>query len=97
MPDNLVPYIMGTPLMPIRRPDGGVRPIAVGETLNRIVSSIAMSRVKTQAKHPRRPLQVGVATRTSTDTKIHGVRTWLDNLGDSGRYGMLQLGMRSAF
>ena len=44
-------YIMSAPLTPLRKPDGGVRPIAVGETLRRMVSSIAMSRVKAHAKH----------------------------------------------
>lgn len=50
VPDDVVPYFMGAPLTPLRKPDGGVRPTAVGETLRRTVSLIAMSRVKAQAK-----------------------------------------------
>ena len=40
-PKELVPWIAGAPLIALLKPDGTIRPIAVGETLRRLVGSNA--------------------------------------------------------
>ena len=97
MPADLVPYIMDAPLPPLRKPDGGVKPIAVVESLRRMVSSIAMSRVKAHAKYLHAPFELGVITKAGAETIIHGVRKWVDTLGNNDQYGMLQVNLRNAF
>lgn len=39
VPYNLMKWLAGTPLTPLRKRDGGVHPVAVGETIWRVLSS----------------------------------------------------------
>ena len=42
LPAEAVPYLCAARLIPLRKKDGGVRPIAVGETLRRVVAKWVM-------------------------------------------------------
>lgn len=97
MPTELTPWITGAPLTPLKKPDGGVRPIAVGETLRRIVSSIALSRVVQRARDHLAPFQLGVATKNGSETIIHATRKWIEKMGNNNNYAMLQLDLKNAF
>ena len=48
-PKALAPWLAGAPLTALKKDDGGVRPIAVGESLRRLVSGCLMHKVREQS------------------------------------------------
>jgi hypothetical protein len=59
----LAPFIVSAPLTALRKNNGGVRPIAVGEVWRRLVSKCANSLVSSTAASLMSPLQVGVSVQ----------------------------------
>lgn len=55
-----------------------------------------MTRAEKAAKYFQ-PLQVGIATRSGTDTVVHGVRRALQKFGRSSEYAMLTVDLKNAF
>ncbi|KAL2649352.1 hypothetical protein R1flu_017480 [Riccia fluitans] len=88
-------YLIGAShLLALEKPSGGVRPIAVGEILYRLVaSSLGFQFWEALADHFS-PLQFGVATRGGCETIIHGLRATLDVHPDCV---ILQVDIRNAF
>lgn len=97
MPHHLMKWLAGAPLTPLCKRDGGVRPVAVGETIRRIVSSLLMRRVSTQAQEFLEPIQVRVATGGGTEAIVHA--TWLlaNRFGQDNSRAVLQVDLRNAF
>ena len=97
MPPEHTPWITGMPLTPLKKPDGGIRPIAVGENLRRIVSSIELSRVMTRARDYLVPFQIGVATKNGSEIIIDATRKWIEKMSGNNNHTMLQLDLKNAF
>ena len=88
LPQEYAPWLCGASLTPLRKPDGGVRPIAVGECLRRLAAKciLATGNAKAQVE-ALRPLQVGVGTPGAAESvamavsflvKMHiGTATWV--------------------
>ena len=49
-------------LIALQKPDGGVRPIAIGETLRRLLGKVIIKQVASDARRDLEPIQVGVGT-----------------------------------
>ena len=96
-PRDIIPWLTGAPLTPLRKRDGGVRPIAVGETIRRLIASILMRRIRDQAAEHLAPHQVGVATKAGCEAIIHAVRDMTETLGDKPAYALLQIDLKNAF
>jgi hypothetical protein len=58
-PRELAPFIAGAPLMALVKQGGGLRPIAIGETIRRLVSKCCCEATTEDAKIFFGPLQVG--------------------------------------
>lgn len=92
------PYLCGANLTPLKKPDGGVRPVAVGETLRRLVgkallsSGVAKSQVSSLA-----PLQVGVGIRSAAEMVAIGAQSLVDHLGPTASWCILKVDMANAF
>ena len=97
VPDAVAPWLAGAPLTPLRKRDNGVRPIAVGETIRRITSSILMNRVRDTAHSYLGPHQVGVATRAGCEAILHATHDLVDTHGDDDSFALLQIDLRNAF
>ena len=54
-----------------------MRPIAVGETLRRLVAKCLCSHVKSEAREWLSPLQVGVAVPLGAEAAVHSSRHWV--------------------
>ena len=96
-PTALAQWIAGAPLTAQRKEDAGVRPIAVGETVRRLISSMLLSRNSKQAQRLLCPLQVGVATSDVCESIVHATRELAHRYGHDNRLGLLQLDLANAF
>ena len=89
-------------LIPLRKGSGqDVRPIAVGETLRRIVSKALMAHpLARRAAQGLKPLQLGLGTRGACELVAHGTQslaTALHSQEPFGDWGILQVDLKNAF
>ena len=99
-PENVRQVLCASSLIPLRKKDGGVRPIAVGDTLRRVVgkcllrsASVVMEMASLQ------PLQCGVGVRNAAEMVGMGLQRYVQSKHSSGAndYVVLQVDMRNAF
>lgn len=96
VPDGCAPWIAGAPLYPLRKRDGGVRPVAVGEVLRRLVAKCFCARFKGRVEAVFVEAgQVGVGVKGGAEAAVIAVREALRR-GD-GRLWALKLDLENAF
>ena len=83
--------------MALNKPDGGLRPIAIGETIRRLVSKCCCWLTSLQAKYIFGSLQVGVATQGGGEAVVHAVRKLADQFGHDPDRIMLKVDFSNAF
>lgn len=93
----LAVWFASAPLSPLRKRDGGVRPIAIGESLRRLVGKMLMRRVRARASALLLPSQLGVGVRCGSEAIVHAVRSAVQEGGHDPRIALLQLDFRNAF
>ena len=96
-PRDLAPFIAGAPLMALNKPGGGLRPIAIGETLRRLVSKCCCEVTSEDCRVIFGPLQIGVATQGGAEASIHAVRRLAAEIGDDPGKIMLKVDFSNAF
>ena len=74
VPEGIRQWICGTSLMALRKPNGSLRPVAVGESLRRLCSKVAVELMGSSVKSILEPLQVGVQTKAGCEAVIHTTR-----------------------
>ena len=94
---SLSTRICGTILDPLLKKDGGIRPIAVGETFRRLVSKCLNSAIRREAATILSPLQLGVGVRGGCEIAIHSVRSIIDSLGADESTCLLKIDFKNAF
>lgn len=97
VPQSLAPFLASAPITPLAKPDGGIRPIAVGETWRRLISKCAVRHVTVQASQYLLPLQLGVGIRNGAVSMVHPVKALVEKLGGEPNYVMLKLDFQNAF
>jgi hypothetical protein len=96
-PRELAPFIAGAPLMALVKAGGGLRPIAIGETIRRLVSKCCCEATTEEAKVIFGPLQVGVATQGGAEASVHAVRKLAQEFGNDPGKIMLKVDFSNAF
>ena len=76
MPDCARPSLFGASLFALEKPEGGVRPIAVGSVFRRLPAKIAAQYASTQLQAELAPAQVGVGTRGGCESAVHALRQY---------------------
>jgi hypothetical protein len=77
------PFFFGATLLAFSKKGGGVRPIAVGVTLRRLVAKVAC-RIGTELCIDfLKPRQLGVGVKGGAEALAHGARRFVDSLPDS--------------
>ena len=76
-PDELAPFITGGSLIPLLKKDSSIRPIAIGETLTRIVSKIALMKTIHKFKDLTSKAQCGIGVRNGTEAILHMLNNYL--------------------
>ena len=97
VPTDIAPHLAGARLFALPKSGGDLRPIAVGETLRRLVGKCLCAAVKEDALHHFAPLQLGVATPLGTEAIIHAVRQWLVRNTGSATKVLLKVDFENAF
>ena len=76
VPDSVRPFVCGASVMSLRKPNGTLRPIAVGETFRRITGKVAVELISDRARAVLEPIQLGVKTPNGCEAIIHATRQW---------------------
>lgn len=100
-PEALGPWLAAAPVHPLRKKDGGVRPIAVGEVLRRLVARMLCNDEKVRAKAVEvlgKVGQMGVGRKNGAEAVVHAVRSWVEGV-EQGELGgvALKLDIVNAF
>ena len=74
LPDWFTPFFFGARLHGALKKDGGIRPIAVGIFLRRLIGKCIMLQLGDRAKSVLKPYQQGVGVRGGAENIIHGVK-----------------------
>ena len=78
-------------LIPLKKPDGRVRPIVVREAFVRLISGWKLSEIALEEKLSKE--QFGVGSRGGVEAVIHSIRSAIDH----GTNGLLKLDFQNAF
>ena len=78
LPARVAPYFCGAKLHAAKKKDNGLRPIAVGDLLCRLVAKCFASAVGAKVSALLAPHQLGVAVRNGCEAVTHAVREVVD-------------------
>ena len=79
-PDCIQPYFFGASLIPLSKKDGGVRPIAIGQTLRRVVAKCIGGRVIHSVGGDLAPLQRGCGVPRGCEVAAHASRSFFHHM-----------------
>ncbi|XP_062530416.1 uncharacterized protein LOC134200792 [Bombyx mori] len=94
VPDSIADILYGANLCALMKRDGGIRPIAVGSTLRRIVSKLCCKEVLPILSGMFRPIQLGVGTKSGCEAAVHAARTFLKG---GGAEVLVKVDLKNAF
>ena len=86
IPDFVVRAFYGASLIALRKPGGGLRPIAIGSVFRRIAAKVAVASVSARIGAELRPAQLGVATRNGCEAAVLAVRAYVTDAGSSSQH-----------
>ena len=95
VPESVTPFLCGARLHAARKKDGGIRPIAVGNILRRLVSKLVSYELAFKASKKLAPHQLGVGVRGGCEAIIHTVRKIVEEAGPET--SVLQADLINAF
>jgi len=95
MPEEVRPFFFGASLVALRKSSGGVRPIAVGCTLRRLLAKVACNLVAADMSQLLPPLQLGYGVRGGSEAAVHAARHFLDSMVTA--QAMVKLDFTNAF
>ena len=73
-----LPVLFGASLCALEKKTGGIRPIAVGNTIRRIAGKVISSHVMMEMGRKLRPVQLGYGTKSGCEAAIHSVRQFCE-------------------
>ena len=97
IPPQVRPILFGANLIALRKPHGGVRPIAIGNTLRRIVAKAVNYLMFDSFGGKLRPVQLGCGTKAGCEAAVHASRSFLANASEDAPRVLLKLDFQNAF
>lgn len=79
VPENISQLLYGASLCALNKKDGGIRPIAVGCTLRRLVAKIICHRIMEPVGNFLRPHQFGFASKSGAEAVVHSARKYISH------------------
>jgi len=95
VPPPVRPFFFGANLVALGKKGGGVRPIAVGCSLRRLVAKIAGNMVVEEMASLLSPRQLGYGIRGGAEAAVHATRQYLNNLEPD--HAVVKLDFKNAF
>lgn len=89
-------FLYGATLCGLNKTDDSIRPIAVGNTLRRLVARIASSRIAERIGRELRPKQLGFGTRGGAEAGVHAARHFV-NYDHTSTKVLVKLDFRNAY
>ena len=89
------PIFFGATLIPLKKKDGGISPIAFGQTLRRLVTKCLSRRVAVTVGADLVPLQLGCGVPLGCEATAHATRQYLHHMPQD--HLLLKLDFRNAF
>lgn len=96
-PAAIAAVFSGAPLIALTKKDGSLRPIAIGETLRRLVSKCCCAKVSDKTHAIFGHHQVGVSTVGGVEASVHAVRRATEQYADDPGMVMLKVDFKNAF
>ena len=96
VPEIVRSSFYGANLLALSKKDGGIRPIAVGNCLRRLVAKTAMARLSNDAAKMFRPHQLGVGIPTGAEAAAHATRRYI-NASHQANKVLLKIDFENAF
>jgi len=95
VPVVVQPVFCGATLCAVNKKDGGIRPIAVGSTLRRLIAKAACKAMTSKMAARFLPVQVGFGISRATEDVAHAARAYIAGLQPCE--GLLKLDFQNAF
>ena len=85
-------------LTALKKKDGGIRPVAVGNVFRRLAVKVGCYAVSRAVSHELLPIQQGVSVKGGAEAAVHAVRTFITNNIDSNDHKFIvKLDMMNTF
>ena len=94
-PPLIRPIFFGAKLIAIEKKSGGVRPIAVGNTLRRLVAKMTSGLVREDLSSLFAPRQLGYGVKGGAEAAVHAARGYVQHLEDDK--AIIKLDFSNAF
>ena len=79
-PCEVQPFFFGASLIPLKKKDGGIRPIAIGQTLHRLAAKCASFRATGSMSALLAPHQLGVGIPLGCEAAAHAAHIFLHDM-----------------
>lgn len=99
-PRVVASHLAGGKLVALPKPPAGLRPVAVGESLRRLVARCLCAKAKARVAEKLAPYQFGVGIAGGGEALVHGLRQWWERASaeqDGTARVALQLDFTNAF
>ena len=97
IPEPLRPFFFGAKLIALIKIDGGLRPIAIGNTLRRIASKCARSKALSERQNFFGNVQVGCGTKRGAEIAAHSFQNLIERDDNPKCTVLLKLDFKNAF
>ena len=97
IPKHLRPFFFGAKLIALIKIDGGLRPIAISNTLRRIASKCAGSNALSERQNFFGNVQVGCGTKRGAEIAAHSFRNLIEPVNNPKCTLFLKLDFKNAF
>ena len=81
VPESVRPIITGAKLIAFNKKDGGLRPIAIGETIRRIPAKCIAKQLALSHRDTFCPLNLGFGVSGGAEAAVHAARLYLNSAG----------------
>ena len=95
IPEDIQPIFFGANLCALSKKDGGIRPIAVGTTLRRLITKVGFKPISRELGTLFRPNQLGYASQGGSEAAAHAARHYLTS--NTQNKVFLKLDIKNAF
>ena len=96
IPSSASSSFFGASLIALSKKDGGVRPIAIGNTLRRLAGKCCMLKLSQQLPSTFQPHQLGVGTTSGAEAIVHACRNLIGDAGSTNKV-LLKTDFKNAF